>query len=57
MINLCNTLLPSDRVQAISAEFGKTIKPIAVLDKVMEVDVAAMIIILSTDSNTLFRVL
>ena len=27
MINLCNTLLPSDRVQATPADNGKIIKP------------------------------
>ena len=55
MINLCNTLLPKDRVQAIPAEIGKIIKPIPVIDKVIEVDVAPMIRILSTDSNIVFR--
>ena len=57
MINLCNTSLPNDRVQAIPADVGKIIKPIPVIDRVIEVDVAAMITILSTDSNTVFRVL
>ena len=57
MINLCNILLPKDRPQAIPADIGKTIKPIPVTDKVIEVDVAAMITILSTDSNTVFNVL
>ena len=57
MINLCNTLLPNDRVQAIPADIGKTINPIPVMDKVIEVDVAPMITILSTDSNILFTVL
>ena len=57
MINLCNTLLPNDRVQAILADIGKIINPIPVIDRVIEVDVAAMITILSTDSNTVFRVL
>ena len=56
MINYCNILLPNDRVQAIPADIGKAIKPIPVIDRVIEVDVAPMIIILSTDSNTLFRV-
>ena len=54
MINLCNTLLPKDRVQA---NIGKIIKPIPVIDRVIEVDVAPMITILSTDSNIVFRVL
>ena len=54
MINLCNTLLPKDRVQAIPADIGKIIKPIPVIDRVIEVDVAAMITIPSIDSNTAF---
>ena len=57
MINLCNILLPNDRVQAIPADIGKTIKPIPVTDRVIEVDVAAMITTLSTDSNIVFKVL
>ena len=57
MNNLCNTLLPNDRRLAIPADIRKTIKPIPVIDKVTEVDVAPMIIILSTDSNIWFRVL
>ena len=39
---LCKILLPNDRVHAIAADIGKTIKPIPVLDRVIEVDVAAM---------------
>ena len=57
MIDLCNTLLPNDRVQPIPTDIGKIIKPTPVTDKIIEVDVAAMITILSTDSNTVFRVL
>ena len=57
MINLCNTLLPNDRVQAIPADIGKIIRPIPVIDRVIEVDVDPMITIESTDSNILFRVL
>ena len=57
MINLCNTLLPNDRVQTIPADIGRIIKPIPVIDRVIEVDVAPMIKILSTDSNIVFRVL
>ena len=57
MINLCNILLPNDRAQAIPADIGNTIKPKPVTDKVIEVDVAPIITILSTDSNTVFRVL
>ena len=57
MINLCNTLLPNDRKQAIPADIGKMIKPKPVIDKVIEVDVAPMITIESKDSNTVFKVL
>ena len=57
MINLCNTLLPNDKPQAIPADMGKTIKPIPVIDRVIEVDVAVMITIESTDSIIVFRVL
>ena len=57
MINLCNTLLPNDKPQAIPADIGTTIKPIPVIDKVIEVDVAPMITILSADSNIVFKVL
>ena len=57
MINLCNILLPKDRPQAIPADIGKIIKPTPVIDRVIEVDVAPKITILSTDSNIVFRVL
>ena len=57
MNNLCNTLLPNDTVQAIPADIGKIIKPIPVIDRVIEVDVAPMTTILSTDSNIVFEVL
>ena len=57
MIISCNTLLPNDKPQAIPADIGKTINPIPVTDKVIEVEVAPMITILSTDSNIVFKVL
>ena len=57
MINLCDTLLSNDGVQAIPADIGNTIRRIPVIDRVMEVDVAPMIILLSTDSKFMFRVL
>ena len=57
MINLCNTLLPNDKVQAIPADIGRIIKPKPVVDRVIEVDVAPMVTIESTDSNIVFRVL
>ena len=44
-------------MHAIPADIGKTITLIPVIDRVIEVDVAPMIIILSTDSKTVFRVL
>ena len=45
-------MLTNDRVQAEPADIGKIFKPTPVIDKVIEVDVAPMIIILSTESNT-----
>ena len=57
MINLCNTLLLNDKVQAKPADIGKIIKPIPVIDRVIEVDVAPMLTILSIDSYTVFKVL
>ena len=57
MNNVCNTLLPNDEAQVIPADMGKIIKPIPVIDRVIEVDVAPMIILLCIDSNTVFRVL
>ena len=56
MIILCNILLPNDRVQAIPADIGKTIKPKPVNDKAIEVDVAAIITIESTDFNLVLKV-
>ena len=57
MINLCNTLLLNDKVQAIPADIGKIIKPTPVIDEFIEVGVAAIITIESTDSRIVFRVL
>ena len=51
----CDTLLPNDRVHAIPADIGRIIKPTAVIDKVIEVDVAPMITIESTDFHIVFR--
>ena len=56
MINLCNTLLPNGRVQAIPADIGKKIRLIPVIGRIIEVDVDPMITIESTDSNFVFRV-
>ena len=44
-------------MHAIPADIGKIIKPIAVIDRVIEVDVAPIRTIVSTDSNIVFRVL
>ena len=57
MIILCNTLLPSDRLHGFLADVGKIIQPIPVIDKVVEVDVAPIITIVSTNSELVFRVL
>ena len=57
MIILGHTSLPSDKAYAIPADIGKTIKPIPVIDKVIEVDVAPILTIVSTDSKIVFRVL
>ena len=51
MINLCNILLPNDRVQAIPADIGKKTRPKPVIDRVIEVEVAPMITIEFTDSD------
>ena len=46
----------NDKAHAIPADIGKTTKPISVIDKVFEVDVAPIITVASTDSNFVFRV-
>ena len=57
MISLCNTFLPNDKAHAIPADNGKTFNPIPITDRDMEVDVAPIVTIVSTDSNIVFRVL
>ena len=57
MINLCNTLLVRDKKHAIPADFRKTIEPIPVIDRVIEVDVAPMLLKLSTVSSIVFWLL
>ena len=57
MVNICNTLLPNDRVHAIPDDTAKIFKPIPVIDRVIEVDVAPIITIVSTYSNFLFSIL
>ena len=55
MIILCNTLLPSDKVHASPADIGKTMKLKTTTDRVIDVDIAPMITIVSTDSRIVFR--
>ena len=50
-------MLPNDRVQALPADIGKTIKRIPMNDGIREIHVAPMIIILSADSHIVFIVL
>ena len=57
MIISCKILLPNDRLHAIPGDIGKLFKPVPVIDRVLQVDLAATITILSTDSNIVFRVL
>ena len=56
MLILCNALLPNDRVHAVPNDISKVIKPIPLIDKVVEID-DAPITIVSTDSNIVFRIL
>ena len=49
--------LPNDRVHALLADIGKKIKAKPVFDKIIEVDAAPRITIVSTGSNFVFRVL
>ena len=50
-------MLTNDRVHAILADIGKTIKPIPVISRILEINVAPMNTIVSTDSKIVFRVL
>ena len=56
MFILCNILLPNDKADAVAADIDKIIKPIPVIDKLIEVDVAPIITIVSSDSNIVFGV-
>ena len=56
MIKLCSVLLPDHTVHAIPAATGEILKPISVLDGVIENDVTPIITIVSTDSEIVFRV-
>ena len=57
IVILCIILLTNDKALTIPADIGKKIKPIPVIYKVIEVDVAPMITILSTDSIIVFKIL
>ena len=57
MLNLCNALLPNDTVHSIAADIDKIIKPTPRIDKLVEIDVAPKITIVSTDSKFVLRVL
>ena len=57
MIMLCNTLLPSSRAHSKSADIVKVFKLLLGIYEVIEVDLAPIIAIVSTDSKTVFRVL
>ena len=50
-------MLPNDRVQAIPADIGRLLKPIAVTDRDIEVYVAPIITIESLGTKIVFRVL
>ena len=52
-----NIFLPKNEAQAVPADNEKTINPTPVIDRVIEVDVAAIITTVSTVSNIVFRVL
>ena len=56
MIILCNTLLPIDRAHGIPAGTGRKFIPIPKIDKFIEVELAPIITIVSTDPNIVFRV-
>ena len=55
MINLCNTLLLIDRTHALPAVIGNIFKPLPVIDKIIEADVAPILTIQSTDSIDVLR--
>ena len=52
----CITSLPNDKAEAISADFGTSIKPTPVTDKATDVVLAPKMANLSTDCKTDVRV-
>ena len=57
MANVCNTLLPSDKVHEILAEIGEIVNPTPVTDRVIENEVAPIMTTESTHSKLVFKVL
>ena len=57
MITSYNTLLPIDKAHADAVDIGITIKPIPVIDSVIELDVVAIITNASNDFNNVVVVL
>ena len=57
MINLFETFLPNDKAHAFAADIGRTMKLIPVIDETIEVVVAPIKTIVSTDSKLVFSVL
>ena len=51
------TLLAKDRIPAIPGVIGKIIKPIPVIGRVEEIEVAPKKTFVSTDSKIVFRIL
>ena len=57
MIISYNTLLPIDNPHAVAVDIGIAIRPIPVIDKVIELDVAAIITNVSNDFSIVVIVL
>ena len=57
MVTSYNNLLPIDKAHADAVDKGITIKPILVNDKVIELDVVAIITKVSNDFSIVFIVL
>ena len=57
MIIIGKFSLPKDRVHAIPADIGTIFRPTPLIDRVIKVDFAPIIAIVSTDSKVVFRVL
>ena len=55
MINLWNILLPNAKAHTVPADIVKTIKPLRIIERLIEVEVAPIIKFVSTDSNIVFK--